>query len=147
MPGSPARSMSIQQISEIQCTAVSRISQHGIPVDFDLHNNVNFCLHVLLIGLISCQHTLISSSARDCGRRFMLIHSDLMQAMMEAVMASKRFQGTVEFTGQQGLNVGKLMSNDATRRLLDWEPKYQSYAKFIQDGAEDMYSQLEQKQK
>lgn len=64
----------------------------------------------------------------------------LLQAMMEAVKATGRYEGQVEFTGQRSSNVGKLMSNHVTRQLVGWQPKYPSYSKFMQDGAEDFYS-------
>ncbi|KAK9843920.1 hypothetical protein WJX84_007120 [Apatococcus fuscideae] len=62
------------------------------------------------------------------------------QAMMDAVKATGRYDGDVQFTGQQSKNVGKRMSNLATRELVGWQPNYASYSKFMQDGAEDFYS-------
>lgn len=64
----------------------------------------------------------------------------MLQAMMEAVKATARYEGEVQFTGQQNKNVGKLMSNDATRQVVGWQPKYASYSRFMQDGADDFYS-------
>ena len=60
-------------------------------------------------------------------------------AMMEAVVASGELPGGCTFTGAEGPSKGKLASNDATRRQLQWEPKYGSMDQFFGGGARDWY--------
>ena len=54
--------------------------------------------------------------------------------MVEACKTSGKFSGEVKFTGQEGSNKGKMMSNCQTREALDWEPKYSSFEDFMAAG-------------
>ncbi|PSC68244.1 NAD(P)-binding domain [Micractinium conductrix] len=66
--------------------------------------------------------------------------------MMAATLDSGAFSGSVTFTGPEGPVKGKRMSNPATRKQLQWEPKYPSYAQFMRDSkAHDWYSEQEAK--
>ena len=66
--------------------------------------------------------------------------NDAMQEMTEACQLSGQFSGSVRFTGQEGSNKGKIMSNCQTREALDWEPKYSSFEEFMAAGAKDYYN-------
>lgn len=59
--------------------------------------------------------------------------------MMAAVEASGVLPGSVTFSGQEGPSKGKLVSNDATRREVQWQPKYPSISDFFASGARDWY--------
>lgn len=62
------------------------------------------------------------------------------QAMMEGIAASGVMPGTVKFTGPEGGVKGKKANNDATRKQLQWQPKYNSIEEFFKAGGEDWYS-------
>lgn len=70
-------------------------------------------------------------------------HPVTFAAMMEATLASGKFQGTVEFTGAEGPVKGKRVENAATRAALGWQPVYTSYEGFMRAGAEDVYTRTE----
>ena len=63
------------------------------------------------------------------------------QDMMAATLRSGAFPGAAyKFTGAEGPVKGKRMSNAATRAQLRWEPKYPSFASFMEGGAKDWYN-------
>ena len=67
------------------------------------------------------------------------------QDMMDAIAESGQLPGKVVFTEAQSPdNLGKLMSNDASRQELNWSPKYPSIIDFfkVQHG-KDWYAQQE----
>ena len=60
---------------------------------------------------------------------------------MDATLSSGKFSGTVKFIAPAEEKQAPSSSNPETRRLLDWAPKYSSFAKFMRSGAADFYSQ------
>lgn len=67
-------------------------------------------------------------------------HPVTFQDMMDATTASGKFEGSCTFTGQEGGDPGKRVSNDKTCKALKWKPKYTSFVSFMQGGAEDFYT-------
>ena len=59
--------------------------------------------------------------------------------MMDATFLSGEYKGQCKFTGEAQEFEGKLASNDKTRELLEWEPKYQSFDAFMKQGAQDTF--------
>mmetsp|Transcript_36403 Transcript_36403/g.102832 ORF Transcript_36403/g.102832 Transcript_36403/m.102832 type:complete len:364 (-) Transcript_36403:68-1159(-) len=62
------------------------------------------------------------------------------QDMMDAVIATGKYEGSCTFTGEPGAQ-GKNMSNEKSRQELQWEPKYSSFSAFMAAGATDFYSE------
>ena len=60
---------------------------------------------------------------------------------MEATLASGAYSGDVKFTGQEDAKKGKILNNAATREIVDWQPKYESYKDFMAAGAKDWYTE------
>lgn len=64
-----------------------------------------------------------------------------VQAMMDATIASGAYEGSVEFTGNESSNKGKLLNASTTRGALQWTPRYSSYQAFMAAGAKDWYTE------
>ena len=63
------------------------------------------------------------------------------QDMMDAVIATGNFEGSCVFTGEEGKDKGKRVSNAKTRAELGWAPKYSSFAAFMKEtGGSDFYT-------
>merc|ERR1711963_1258812 len=62
------------------------------------------------------------------------------QDMMDATVATGKYEGGCVFTGQEGDDKGKRVSNLKTKAALGWEPKYKSFVSFMEAGAEDSYT-------
>jgi hypothetical protein len=61
--------------------------------------------------------------------------------MMDACISSGVFEGEVAFTGASDpSNKGKRVDNTATRQRLLWQPEYESFKAFLEQGGEDFYS-------
>lgn len=57
------------------------------------------------------------------------------QEMVDACFASGVFSGSVKFTAPapgDGTGLGKRVTNDSTRAVLGWEPKYPGFANFFE---------------
>jgi nucleoside-diphosphate-sugar epimerase len=74
-------------------------------------------------------------------------HPLTFQEMVDACVASGQFgagAGSVTFTGtpENGGGLGKVVTNDATRRQLGgWTPKYDSFQDFfLKQGGQDVYN-------
>ncbi|EIE19832.1 hypothetical protein COCSUDRAFT_19021 [Coccomyxa subellipsoidea C-169] len=63
------------------------------------------------------------------------------QEMMDATIASGAYEGSVEFTGNESSNKGKLLNASTTRGALQWTPRYSSYQAFMAAGAKDWYTE------
>jgi hypothetical protein len=60
--------------------------------------------------------------------------------MMKQIEASGQLDGSTTFTGAAGPSQGKRMNNNATRKQLQWEPKFSGgIGKFFADGGNDWY--------
>lgn len=60
---------------------------------------------------------------------------------MEACVKSGVFSGEFKFTGDVSPNgMGKKVTNDTTRKLLNWKPKYNSMQEFMMAGGKDFYN-------
>lgn len=68
-------------------------------------------------------------------------HPITFQAMMAACASSPVYGNkATTFTLPEGPSKGKRVFNDETRRQLHWQPKYESFEKFVADGAKDWYT-------
>ena len=62
--------------------------------------------------------------------------------MMKAIEASGQLPGKTTFSGEEGPVKGKRMSNDATKKQLQWEPVYGGgIEEFFAQGGHDWYSE------
>ncbi len=60
--------------------------------------------------------------------------------MMKAIEASGQLSGSTKFTGAPGPVKGKRMNNNATRKQLQWQPKYSGgIGEFFANGGNDWY--------
>ena len=66
----------------------------------------------------------------------------ILQEMMDATVSSGLFEGSCKFVGAQDSEPSAGSSNAATREALQWHPKYASFTKFIESGAEDIFQSL-----
>lgn len=60
---------------------------------------------------------------------------------MDATLQSGKFSGEVKFTAPDEQKLGPGSSNQETRKLLGWTPKYTSFKDFMLTHAQDYYSQ------
>jgi len=62
------------------------------------------------------------------------------EEMMKQIESSGQLSGSTKFTGASGPSKGKNMNNNATRKQLQWEPKFSGgVGKFFADGGKDWY--------
>ena len=61
------------------------------------------------------------------------------QKLMDATLLSGECTGHCKFTGEPLAFKGKTAANGETRRVLQWEPKHESFEAFMSQGAKDSF--------